>query len=171
MATFCLLQLSSPTWASLPKSTERASWMGPGDPIWANWKYVRPEFVLCVSLRSYEPNNPNLPVLVYVLPLQPEQQACRNMHATCPWYSLTTQAHQFPKHAMSMECKRHPRPGGLKYIHSPMEVLRSTDFLSRKSEHNSHGTLRCIPNSIHDYSPIMQTAFCIVIAKFSQIRS
>lgn len=63
VVTFCLLQPSFPTWASLPKSTERASWMGPGNPIWANWKYVWPEFVLCVPLRSYDHNNSNLHVL------------------------------------------------------------------------------------------------------------
>lgn len=50
---FFLLQLSFPTWASLPKNIERASWMGPGNPIWTSWKYAWPESVLTVKACVY----------------------------------------------------------------------------------------------------------------------
>lgn len=91
---FFLLQLSFPTWASLPKNIERASWMGPGNPIWTSWRYVWPESVLTVS--ACVDHWDHMTIITQTF------QYSLHMHWHAPWVPGTGHTRSYPLHCQAV---------------------------------------------------------------------
>lgn len=116
--TFYLWRHSFRTSASLPERTGRSSWLGPGDPTWASWKYVRPECLLptaapvCRRAPTTVINQAFSSLHAYILPPPPddplmisgaqEGDTCTHILPLCPHY------HPLPS--------GHPRPAPLFFL-------------------------------------------------------